>query len=126
MLKILSLAIALLASLPVQAAPLPPAARAEVDALLLRLNGCRFNRNGSWHDAAEARTHLLRKLDYLQDRNMVATAEQFIERGASTSSSSGKPYLVQCGQGPAQPSAQWLLSELKAIRSAPAASASAR
>lgn len=129
MFKILPFAIAVFATVPLHAAPLPPTARAEVDALLNRLqsSACRFNRNGSWHDAAAARVHLLRKLDYLQDKNMVASAEQFIERGASTSSSSSKPYLVQCGQGQAQPSGPWLLNELKAIRgSAPAVSASAR
>lgn len=64
------------------AAPLPATARAEVDALLTRLqsSGCQFNRNGSWHAGAEARAHLLKKLDYLERKNLVQTAEQFIER----------------------------------------------
>jgi len=31
----------------------PPAARAEIDALLARLEACEFNRNGAWYTAAE-------------------------------------------------------------------------
>jgi hypothetical protein len=66
------------------AAPLPPAARAEVDALLGRLqaSGCEFNRNGSWYAGADAKAHLLKKLDYLEGKDLVKTAEQFIERQA--------------------------------------------
>ena len=106
------------------AAPLPPPARAEVDALLGRLqaSGCEFNRNGSWYAGAEARAHLLKKLDYLEGKDMVKTAEQFIERGASTSSMSGQPYLVRCtGKAPVE-SAKWLTAELQQLRMARAAS----
>jgi hypothetical protein len=118
-------ALALLAAAgTANAAPLPPAARAEVDTLLARLqaSGCEFNRNGSWYSGAEAKGHLLRKLDYLEGKDMVQTAEQFIERGASTSSMSGEPYLVRCaGKAPVE-SAQWLKAELQAVRVARAAS----
>lgn len=109
-----------------QAVPVAPPVRAEIDALLGRLqaSGCQFNRNGSWHNAAEARTHLLRKLDYLEGKNLVSSTEQFIEQAASKSSSSGKPYLVRCGQAAAVESGPWMSSELKSIRAAaPAASA---
>lgn len=114
------LALPLLLSLAATAAPLPPTARAEVDALLTRLqaSGCEFNRNGSWYAGPEARAHLLKKLDYLEGKDMVTTAEQFIARGASGSSMSGKPYLVRCaGKAPVQ-SAQWLTTELQALRAA--------
>ena len=114
----------LLAMAVANAAPLPPAARAEVDALLNRLqaSGCEFNRNGSWYAGAEAKAHLLKKLDYLEGKDMVATAEQFIDKGASTSSMSGKPYLVRCaGKAPVE-SAQWLKAELQQVRVARAAS----
>ena len=120
-----SLACALIAS--AGAAPLPPAARAEVDALLTRLqaSGCEFNRNGSWYGGADARAHLLKKLEVLEGKDMVATTEQFIARGASSSSMSGTPYLVRCaGQAPVE-SAKWLTGELQAVR-ARAASAPAR
>ncbi|HEV6967261.1 MULTISPECIES: DUF5329 domain-containing protein [Roseateles] len=115
----------LLVALTAQAAPLPPTARTEVDALLTRLqsSGCEFNRNGSWYAGAEAKAHLLKKLDYLEGKGMVSTAEQFIERGASASSMSGKPYLVRCaGKAPVE-SAQWLKAELLQVRAARAASA---
>ncbi|MDR7335637.1 DUF5329 domain-containing protein [Roseateles asaccharophilus] len=121
-------AVALLLSLAAAtttAAPLPPAARAEVDALLARLqsSGCEFNRNGSWHSGSDAKAHLLKKLDYLEGKNLVTTAEQFIARGASSSSMSGKPYLVRCaGKAPVD-SAQWLTAELQQLRAPRAASA---
>ncbi|RZJ08199.1 MAG: hypothetical protein EOP39_14445 [Rubrivivax sp.] len=104
------------------AAPLPPPARAEVDALLSRLasSNCEFNRNGSWYSAAEAKTHLLRKLDALEGKDLVKTAEQFIERGASSSSVSGKPYWVRCaGKAPVE-SSRWLKAELLQVRAASA------
>ncbi len=116
----------LLLSLAASAAPLPPAARAEVDALLNRLqtSGCEFNRNGSWYAGAAAKAHLLKKLDYLEGKDMVQTAEQFIARGASGSSMSGKPYLVRCaGKAPVE-SAKWLTTELQRVRTARPAPAS--
>lgn len=118
-------ALFLLAAATASAVPLPPTARAEVDALLTRLqsSGCEFNRNGSWYSGADAKAHLLKKLAYLEGKALVQTAEQFIERGASASSASGKPYLVRCaGKAPVE-SAQWLKAELQAVRASRAASA---
>jgi hypothetical protein len=101
------------------AAPTAPAVRAEIDQLLARLeaSGCQFNRNGSWYPAAEAKSHLLRKLEYFDDRSGVASTEQFIVLAASRSSVSGKPYLVQCAQAAAVESGQWLRLRLNEIRS---------
>jgi hypothetical protein len=81
------------------AAPLSAAVRAEIDGLLsrLELSGCEFNRNGTWHTAGDAKSHLLRKLKYLEDSGAVQSAEQFIELAASTSSTTGQPYLVRYG-----------------------------
>jgi len=100
------------------AAPLPAPARAEVDALLARLqtSGCQFNRNGSWYSGAEAKDHLLRKLEYLEKKDLVKNAEQFIDLGATASSSSGKAYMVKCGAAAPVESKTWLTTELKAIR----------
>lgn len=102
------------------AAPLPPPAKAEIDALLARLgaSGCAFNRNGSWYTSVEARSHLSQKLKYLEDRGLVQTPEQFIELAASASSMSGQPYLVRCGNSAPVQSGQWLRLELKELRSA--------
>lgn len=102
------------------AAPVPPPVRAEIDALLARLetSACEFQRNGTWYKADEARAHLLRKLEYLEEKSLVATTEQFIERGASTSSRSGKPYFVRCGSAAPVESGPWLRERLEAARSA--------
>jgi hypothetical protein len=101
------------------AAPLPPAAHAEVLTLLGRLesSGCHFNRNGNWYSGAEAKAHLARKLDYLEGKGALQSAEQFIELGASASSSSGKDYQVKCGAAEATPSAIWLRGQLQQMRS---------
>ena len=47
-------------SAAVSAAQPGPAASAEIEQLLARLvsSGCQFERNGSWHDAKEARSHI--------------------------------------------------------------------
>jgi hypothetical protein len=102
------------------AAPLPPAARTEIDGLLSQLeaSGCEFNRNGTWYSATEAKSHLLLKLKYLEDRGAVQSTEQFIELAATASSMSGKPYLVRCGSGAPVQSGTWLLRRMQAMRSA--------
>jgi hypothetical protein len=100
------------------AASLSPAARAEIDALLSRLeaSSCTFNRNGTWYPPAEAKVHLLRKLKHLEDRGAVQSTEQFIERAASSSSTTGQPYLVKCGSGTPVQSGAWLMSQLQGMR----------
>lgn len=117
--RLLPSMLACLAATAILAAPLAPAARAEIDGLLSRLetSGCEFGRNGSWYPATEAKTHLLRKLKYLEDRGLVESAEHFIERAASTSSTSGRAYLVRCGNGAPVQSGTWLTAELQAMRS---------
>ena len=99
-----------------QAAPSP--ARPEIDALLARLqaSGCAFQRNGSWYGSAEAREHLLRKLKYLEDRDLVQTTEQFIDRAGAGSSMTNRPYLVRCGTAAPVESKVWLTRELQTLR----------
>ena len=98
----------------------PEPVRAEVAQLMTAVekSQCKFNRNGSWHDAKAAREHLQKKFDYLDKRDMVSTTESFIERGASTSSSSGKPYEMQCGAARTVTSAAWLNDALFRLRKA--------
>lgn len=104
----------------VLADPTPAPVRAEIDAMLNRLetSGCQFQRNGSWHDGARAKAHLLDKLAYIEKRGTVQSAEQFIELAASRSSLSGRPYQVRCGGLAAVESRQWLSEQLPAIRGA--------
>ncbi|WP_354681826.1 DUF5329 domain-containing protein [Cupriavidus necator] len=97
-----------------------PAVRAEITSLLDRLetSGCRFNRNGTWYSAVDAKKHMLVKLRYIEDRTTLASTEQFIDLAGSRSSITGKPYLVQCGKASAQMSATWLTGQLRALRAA--------
>lgn len=100
------------------AAPTPAPVRAEIDALMARLqsSGCEFNRNGAWHGGAQAREHLLRKLDHIEGKTTLRSSEQFIDLAASRSSLSGKAYQVRCPGQPAVESQAWLLQQLKALR----------
>ena len=52
-----------------------------------------FIRNGSEHNAAEAESHLRLKLSKTKKR--LSTAEQFVDKVASGSSISSKPYQVK-------------------------------
>ena len=113
-----SFALCLLLALPfvAQAAP-SEKAKAEIAGLMdnLARSGCQFQRNGDWHDAADARAHLQRKYDYLLKKSLVDTSEQFIQRAASKSSVSGKPYRVKCGALELD-SAVWFDMQLQRLR----------
>ncbi|HEY4467156.1 MAG TPA: YfeK family protein [Klebsiella sp.] len=52
-----------------------------------------FVRNGDAHNCEEAVSHLRLKLG--NTRNRIDTAEQFIDKVASSSSITGKPYIVR-------------------------------
>jgi hypothetical protein len=106
----------LLASMPAFTAP-SPAAKKEIGQLMdaLSHSGCQFQRNGSWYGAAEARAHLQRKYEYLLKKDKVDTAEQFIQRAASESSVSGRPYRVKC-QGSEQDASVWFGLQLQKLR----------
>lgn len=99
-------------------APPEPAAR-EIEHLLghLGASGCEFYRNGKWYPSDKAREHLRKKYDYLVRKDLVASAEQFIERAGTESSQSGKPYRVRCA-GREAASAVWLSEELMRYRRA--------
>ena len=118
--KLFTLAIAAWLSITTAHAAPTPAARAEVAHLIgyLKASGCQFNRNGSWHESGQAVEHLTRKYDHLVKRGLVSSSEDFIARGASESSLSGKPYQVRCGNDAPVASAVWLKAELAKYRSA--------
>lgn len=101
-------------------AAVPTTTQREVEALIAALgdSGCRFQRNGTWHDARAAQAHLRRKYDWLRERDRVSSAEQFIDVGASRSSMTGRAYQVRCEGQPTQTAAQWLLARLAQIRRA--------
>jgi hypothetical protein len=110
----------LLVYVPAFSAP-SPAAKMEIGQLMdaLSQSGCRFQRNGSWYGADEARAHLQRKYDYLLKKDKVDTAEQFIQRAASQSSMSGRAYRVKC-QDKEQDASAWFGGQLRKLRQSPA------
>ncbi len=83
---------------------------------VLEASPCRFQRNGTWHDAAEASNHLRRKRDYLARKGLLTSTEAFIDLAASRSSLTGQAYQVQCGRDAALSSAAWFRAELAAYR----------
>lgn len=108
-----------LAATPLLASAAPSATtQREIAGLMQALenSGCRFQRNGSWHEPAQARAHLQRKYDYLLKRDLVGSSEQFIDRAASRSSLSGKPYRVACPNVPEQDAAAWFQQKLRQLR----------
>jgi hypothetical protein len=110
-------ALALLCLLPAfPAASAPPAHEIEQLIAGLGASGCEFQRNGSWYAAKKAEAHLRRKYEWLRERNLAATAEQFIERAATKSSMSGRAYQVRCAGQSAVPSAEWLRARLVEVR----------
>jgi len=114
------LLIAALLGLPAARADTPVKVQNEVSFLLgyVTGSGCEFYRNGDWYNARKAVAHLRDKYKYLNDRNLVSTTEQFIERAASESSFSGKPYQIRCSGGAAVTSQQWLTEKLVELRAA--------
>ena len=109
----------LLAAPALIALPVPASQRVEIDALMaaLQTSACEFQRNNLWHNAADAKSHLLRKLGYLEGKNAVQSTEQFIELAASKSSVSGRAYQVKCAGAAPVDSNIWLNTQLKIIRS---------
>ena len=89
---------------------------AEIQQLLAFIgqSECVFIRNGSEHDAKNARKHIEKKYNYLKSR--LNSAEDFIEHAASKSSFSGDVYTVRC-DNKLITSEQWLTAALQDFRS---------
>jgi len=100
----------------------------EVNYLLsyVETSGCSFYRIGSWYDGAQARAHLQTKYDYLARRKRIASADDFIDKGASKSSISGKPYKIRCGTAAEVESGQWFHEVLARFRAAAPAQGDSR
>ncbi|MEP4486702.1 MAG: DUF5329 domain-containing protein [Halioglobus sp.] len=101
----------------------PSQAPTEIEHLLVFVagSGCTFHRNGSDHDSADAADHL--RLKYSRGKRYADSAEHFIDRLASKSSWTGKPYTVTCANQ-TEPSGDWLNRELKRYRAAAVSSPS--
>ena len=85
---------------------------AEIEFLLQAVGSsdCTFIRNGKRHDADDAEDHL--RMKYRRGKRYASTAERFIERLASASSMSKKPYYIECPGNEAVPTGDWLTAQL--------------
>lgn len=102
------------ALLPAQ--PLPPAEKQLIEALIKNvgeLKDAKFIRNGSAYEPATAVKFLRGKWD--ANKNEVKTVRDFIDKVATKSDTSGKPYLMRFKDGKEIPSRDFLLAELKKL-----------
>jgi hypothetical protein len=104
--------------LPAAHAAPPAAAMVEINYLLglIEESGCEFYRNGTWYDAQQAQAHLRGKFDVLAASDQIKTAEDFIEKAASNSSMSGRPYQIRCAGAAAMTTNQWFSAALTRFR----------
>lgn len=72
-----------------------------------------FIRNGEEHKAKDAAAHLRMKRE--KAGNRIKTAKDFIEKAASKSSFSGKPYQIRWKNGKLQNIEEILMTELQKI-----------
>jgi hypothetical protein len=77
-------------------------------------SGLIFIRNSEKHDAPDAAEHMNSKYEYFRDK--IKTPEDFIQRCASKSLLSGKPYLVVLENGEEVRTDDWLLRALASYR----------
>ena len=77
------------------------------------LKDASFVRNGTEYDAKTAATFLRRK--WKSNESAIKTARDFIQKVASVSSNSGKPYMIRRKNGKESKSGEYLLAELKKI-----------
>lgn len=70
-----------------------------------------FIRNGTEYSGADAAEHLRSKWNYAGDK--IKTATEFIDRLASKSSASGKPYQVKSKDGTVVESRAWMIKALQ-------------
>ena len=118
------LAVVLLITLAIPVAThaqtLPTAERQKIEALIKYvgdLKDTKFVRNGSSYEVSTAVRFLRGKWEANDDR--VKTARDFIDKVASFSGTSGKPYLIRFKDSKEIPSREFLAAELQKIESAP-------
>lgn len=100
----------------VQAQTLPNTEKQKIEALIKQvanLKDAKFVRNGSAYNADSAATFLRRKWE--ANESEVKTARDFIDKVASFSGTSGKPYLIRLKDGGEIKSRDFLLAQLKKL-----------
>ena len=121
MLKVLIGLLLTFALQPACAGALSAHEQARIDYLLTAvrsLEGAQFVRNNSSYSGSDAADHLAMKLRRASSSLFAPdvdqwTAEMFIDRLASESSVSGKPYLIRFSSGRERPSGEWLYEQLR-------------
>ena len=120
--KLTSLTVLLLALLAVpsflRAQTLPATENQKIEALIKHvgdLKDAKFIRNGSTYEPSSAVRFLRGKWN--ANKTEVITARDFIDKVASMSGTSGKPYLIRFKDGKEIKSSEFLLAELKKIES---------
>ena len=88
----------------------------EIDYILdaVATSDCVFIRNGKEHKAEAAKDHL--NLKRRKGKKYYSNADDFIENLASSSSWSGKPYHIRCGDEEAQLAKEWFSAVLAQYR----------
>ena len=88
----------------------------EIDYILdtVAASGCIFIRNGSEHDSVSAKDHL--SLKRRRGKRYFSSADEFIDRLASSSSWSGKPYHIRCREEEQQLAKEWFTAVLEDYR----------
>jgi hypothetical protein len=117
---IFSWALFLAMTLPTVAAgqTAPAAERQKIESLIKQvgeLKDAKFVRNGSTHDVSTAMRFLRGKWE-ANDAD-VKTAKDFIDKVASRSGTSGKPYLIRFKDGRETESRDFLLAKLRKLES---------
>ncbi|HXV78683.1 MAG TPA: DUF5329 family protein [Candidatus Binatia bacterium] len=95
---------------------LPVSEKQKIEALIKQvshLNEAQFVRNGSAYSADSAATFL--RLKWQANASEVSTARDFINKIASFSGTSGKPYLIRFKDGAEIKSRDFLLAQLKKL-----------
>ena len=100
----------------VQAQTLANSEKQKIEALIKQvadLKDAKFVRNGSNYNADSAAVFLRRKWE--ANESEVKTARDFIDKVASFSGTSGKPYVIRFKDGGEMKSRDFLLSQLKKL-----------
>jgi hypothetical protein len=110
--------ILLLALVPGARSAAPSVAQTESRYLIafVKDSGCAFYRNGTEYDAGRAASHLQDKFAAVEMTGEITTAEVFIEKVATRSNLTGRPYEVSCSGQARIAVAQWLRDALVRYR----------
>jgi hypothetical protein len=101
-----------------RAQDLPAAEKQKIEALIKQvgdLKEMKFIRNGSTYEPSTAVRFLRGKWN--ANKNDVRTARDFIDKVATQSGTSGRPYVIRSSDGKELPSREFLLAELKKLES---------